>query len=75
MQQTFEKLRKIICDILSIDPAQVTMETNLKEDLQADSLDVVEVVMQIENEFGIEVGDEDAEQFRTVADVVNYLEK
>ncbi len=75
MQQTFEQLRTIICGILSVDADQVTMETNLIEDLQADSLDVVGIIMQVENTFGVEVEDEDADKFKTIGDVVAYLEK
>ena len=57
----FEKVKEIIVDSLSCDESQVTMEANLKDDLEADSLDAVEVIMALEDEFGIEIPDEEAE--------------
>jgi len=58
-----------------MEQSKITMNTSLKDDLLADSLDIVEIIMQIEEQFGIEVDDEDALQFNTIADVVNYIEK
>lgn len=69
-----EKLSKIVAEQLGMEQSKITMETSLKEDLLADSLDIVEIIMQIEEQFGIEVDDEDALQFKTIADVVNYIE-
>lgn len=64
----FEKIREIIVEQLGVDESMVTMETNLMKDLEADSLDAVEIIMAIEEEYGIEVPDENAEKFQTVAD-------
>ena len=70
-----EKLSKIVAEQLGMEQSKITMNTSLKDDLLADSLDIVEIIMQIEEQFGIEVDDEDALQFNTLADVVNYIEK
>ncbi len=69
-----EKLRGIIADQLSIDEAIITEDTAL-EDLGADSLALVELVMSVEEEFEIEIQDEDMENFKTVGDVLDYIEK
>lgn len=71
----FEKVKKIIANELNVDEDQITMETRLAEDLGADSLDAVELIMSIEDEFGIEVDDENAQNIRCVGDIVRYLEK
>ncbi|HPU44139.1 MAG TPA: acyl carrier protein [Dictyoglomaceae bacterium] len=71
----FEKVRKIIVDQLRVDENLVTMDSSIQEDLGADSLDAVELIMALEEEFGIDVQDEDAEKFKTVGDVVRYIEK
>ncbi len=71
---TFEKIREIIMEQLSVDENAVTMETHLMKDLEADSLDAVEIIMAIEDEFEIEIPDEDAEKFQNVADIVKYVE-
>ena len=68
----FEKLKAIVVDKLSADENEVTMEATF-EDLGADSLDIVEIVMALEEEFDIEISDDEAEQAKTVGDVVNYL--
>ena len=70
-----EKLSKIIADQLGMEQNKITQSTSLKEDLQADSLDIVEIIMSIEEEFGIQVDDDDALAFKTVGDVVEYIEK
>lgn len=69
----FEKIRGIIADKLSISEDQVTMDSTFVEDLNADSLDLVELMMALEDELETEIPDEDAEGFSTVGDVVNYL--
>ena len=72
----FEKVKSIIADQLGIDDLDtITMETSLVEDLEADSLDAVEVIMALEDEFGIEIPDEDAENFKTVGDLYKYIEE
>ncbi len=71
----FERIREIICDQLDLDEDKVTMESIIVEDFDADSLDVVDLVMSLEDEFGLEVPDEQIENFRTVGDVVRYIEE
>ena len=71
----FEKVKEIIVDSLSCDESQVTMEANLKDDLEADSLDAVELIMALEDELDMEIPDEDAESFVTVGDVVKYVKE
>lgn len=70
-----EKLTPVIVDRLGVSKEDVTMEATFKDDLGADSLDVVELVMELEDEFEVEISDEDAETLSTVGDVVAYLEK
>lgn len=70
---TFERVRKIIVDQLGVDPDRVTMEANFRDDLEADSLDLVELIMAFEEEFGGEISDEEAESIRTVGQAVEYL--
>lgn len=69
----FEKIRGIIADKLSVSEAEITMESTFSEDLNADSLDLVELMMALEEELETEIPDEDTEGFSTVGDVVNYL--
>lgn len=71
----FDKIKDIIIDQLQVEESDVDMDTNLMKDLAADSLDAVEIIMAIEEEFGIEIPDEDAENFQTVADLVKYVEE
>lgn len=71
----FDKIKNIIIDQLQVEESEVTMETNIIKDLSADSLDAVEIIMAIEDEFGIEIDDEDAENIQTVADLVRYVEE
>ncbi|MBO9130191.1 acyl carrier protein [Bacillus sp. 165] len=74
MADVLERVTKIIVDRLGVDETEVTPSANFKEDLGADSLDVVELVMQLEDEFEMEISDEDAEKIATVGDAVNYIE-
>jgi acyl carrier protein len=69
------KVREIIINELGVEPEKVTDEASFVEDLGADSLDTVELVMAFEEEFGIDIPDEDAEQMRTVGDAIQYLRK
>jgi acyl carrier protein len=70
-----EKVKDIIVEQLGVNPEQVTPEASFIEDLGADSLDIVELVMAFEEEFGVEVPDEDAEKLQTVGDVIRYIEE
>ena len=72
---SFEKIKSIIVEQLSVDESSVTAETSLMKDLEADSLDAVEIIMAIEDEFDIEIPDEDAEKFQNVGDIVKYVEE
>ena len=71
----FERIREIICDQLDLEEDKVTMDSDIMEDFESDSLDVVDLVMSIEDEFGLEVPDDQIENFRTVGDVVRYIEE
>jgi acyl carrier protein len=70
-----EKVKQIIVEQLQVDEAEVTPGASFQEDLGADSLDVVELVMQFEEAFDIQIPDEDAEKIKTVKDAVDYIEK
>ena len=70
----FDKVREIIAEQLDVDIEEISMETNLMKDLEADSLDAVEIIMGIEDEYSIEIPDEVAEEFKTVGDIVRYVE-
>ena len=70
----FEKVREIIVEQLNVDESDVTMDTHLMKDLEADSLRAVEIIMAIEDEYGIEIPDEDAEKFQSVSDLVKFVE-
>ena len=71
----FEKIRSIISEQLSIDDVDtITLDTSLTEDLEADSLDAVEVIMALEDEFGIEIPDEESEHFKTIGDICKFIE-
>ena len=71
----FEKIREIIMEQLNVDQDDVTMDTHLMKDLEADSLDAVEIIMAIEDEFEIEIPDDDAEKFQNVSDIVRFVEE
>ncbi|MGQ9486658.1 MAG: acyl carrier protein [Armatimonadota bacterium] len=72
---TFERTKKVIVDKLEVDEGEVTPQASFVEDLGADSLDVVELIMALEEEFNIEIPDDDAEGIRTVQDAVDYIEQ
>lgn len=75
MEDVFERVKAIIVDRLDVDESKVTMEASFKDDLEADSLDVVELVMELEEKFDMEIADEEAEKINTVGDAVNYINK
>ncbi|EFU77370.1 acyl carrier protein [Lachnoanaerobaculum saburreum DSM 3986] len=68
-----EKMKSIIAEQLNIDASEITLESNFKDDLNADSLDLFEMVMALEDNYGVEIPSEDLEKLLTVGDVVNYL--
>ena len=70
----FEKIREIIADQLDADPESITMDTDLMKDLEADSLDAVEIIMAIESEYDLEIPDDRAEEFKMVSNIVSYIE-
>jgi acyl carrier protein len=74
MSDVFDRTKAIIVDLLGVDAAQVTMEARFREDLEADSLDLVELIMAVEEEFGGTISDEEAQQLKTVGDAVKYVE-
>lgn len=73
MADTLSRVTKIVVDRLGVEEAEVKPEASFKDDLGADSLDVVELVMELEDEFDLEISDEEAEKIATVADVVDYI--
>lgn len=70
----FETIQQIIVDQLGVDPEEVKVESNFKDDLDADSLDLFEIVMALEEEYEIEIPNEDLEQIQTVGDAIKYIE-
>jgi len=75
MSDVSEKVKTIICDQLMVDRGEITDESSFVEDLGADSLDTVELIMEFEDEFSIEIPDEQAETISTVGEAIAYLEK
>ena len=72
---TFERLKKLVVEQLGVDEEEVTPQSSFVEDLNADSLDLVELIMSLEEEFGMEISDEDAERIQKVSDAVEYIEE
>ena len=72
---TFDKVRDIVVDQLGVEADEVNIDSTFIDDLGADSLDIVELIMAFEEEFGIEIPDEDDEKIRTVQDVVSYIDQ
>ena len=70
----FEKVKNVIAEHLDVEADEITLETSMMDDLEADSLDAVEIMMALEDEFEIEIPDEDAEAFKSVGDIVEYIE-
>lgn len=73
-EEIFDKLKDLVVDQLGVEEDEVTMEASMQDDLGADSLDLVDLVMSVEEEFGVKVADEDLENIKTVGDIVNYIE-
>ncbi len=74
MSSITDKVIEIVCDQLTLDRSQVTPESSFLEDLGADSLDIVQLIMALEEEYHLEISDEDAEKIRTLQDIVSYIE-
>jgi acyl carrier protein len=74
-KELIEKIKQIISEQLGVDEAEVTSSASFVDDLGADSLDQVELVMALEEAFGLEISDEDAEKMRTVQDAIDYIDK
>jgi acyl carrier protein len=72
---TYDRLKKIVSEQLGVDEAEVTPQASFVDDLNADSLDLVELIMSLEEEFGMEIPDEDAENIRTVQEAVEYVDE
>ena len=73
MAADIEKVKKVIAEQLGVDSSEITSESHFTNDLGADSLDSVELIMALEEEYGIEIPDEDAEKIQTVGDVIKYI--
>lgn len=73
-ENTFGEVKKIIVDLLNVDEKKVTMEARFREDLEADSLDLVELIMAFEDKFGAEISDEAAQKITTVGEAVKYID-
>jgi len=73
MADTFEEIKNIIVDLLGVDESKVTLDARFREDLEADSLDLVELIMAFEDKFGGEISDEDAQKITTVGEAIKYV--
>jgi acyl carrier protein len=74
MSDVIDRVKNIVVDRLGVEESEVTLEASFEDDLGADSLDVVELVMELEDEFDLEISDEDAEKITTVGEVVKYIQ-
>lgn len=74
-EEIFEKLKELVVDQLGVEDDEVTLEANIQDDLGADSLDVVDLVMSVEEEFGVKIADEELENIKTIGDIVDYIEE
>jgi acyl carrier protein len=72
-EEVFERVKEVLTDQLGVDEDQITEEASFTEDLDADSLDLVELIMELEDQFGIKITDEDAQQIQTVGQAVDYV--
>jgi acyl carrier protein len=75
MSDTFTEVQEIVVDLLGVDESKVTLDARFREDLEADSLDLVELIMAFEDKFGGEISDEDAQKVTTVGEVVKYIDE
>src|SRR5512141_2549245 len=74
MADTYSDIKAIVVDLLGVDEGKITMDARFREDLEADSLDLVELIMAFEDKFGAEISDEDAQKIVTVGDAVSYID-
>lgn len=74
MSETYEEVKKIVVDLLGVDEAKITPEARFREELEADSLDLVELIMAFEDKFGAEISDDDAQKITTVGEAVAYID-
>ena len=75
MTDTFEEIKNIIVELLGVDEEKVTLDARFREDLEADSLDLVELIMAFEDKFGGEISDEDAQKITTVGEAIKYVQE
>jgi acyl carrier protein len=75
MTDTYSEIKAVIVELLNVDESKVTLEARFREDLEADSLDLVELIMAFEDKFGGEISDEDAQKITTVGEAVKYVEE
>ena len=75
MADTFADIKEIIIELLGVDESKITLEARFREDLEADSLDLVELIMAFEDKFGGEISDEDAQKITTVGEAVTYVDE
>ncbi|HEY3312334.1 MAG TPA: acyl carrier protein [Anaerolineales bacterium] len=74
MAETYDEIKAIIVDLLGADESKITMDARFREELEADSLDLVELIMAFEDKFGAEISDEDAQKITTVGEAVRYID-
>jgi len=72
-EEVFERVKDVLTEQLGVDEAEITEEASFQEDLDADSLDLVELIMELEDQFGLKISDEDAQQISTVGQAVDYV--